>query len=186
MKTLLFSLLISALLILGCNEKTNVPTEPKSNSYTLIKLPPKSGLSVETIFSETKLINGNVGGDIELKRTYFTSNGGEVKIDCKLDIPQGCFSGEALITFTIDDQYAAASFSPHMVFNNPVKLQIKFDGLDPEELELVSGEYDFLYFDDNGNTETVEHDGVFVDESGGQITLGQAYLNHFSRYGWVR
>lgn len=186
MKTTLWTLLLSAILLWSCADTPNSPIESGRDSYQLIKLPPKSGLSVETIFSKTELIDGEEGGEILIKEVYIAADGHEVKIDAKLDIPQNAFTGVVYITFSIDDEYAAASFSPHMVFDEPVKLQMKFDGMDLKELNLKGQNYDFIYIDDNGKTETVEHAGIKVDNSGGQITLSNAFLNHFSRYCFTR
>jgi len=187
MKTALFSFLLATILLLvGCADTSISPIEPDSQSYQLIKLPPKSGMSVETIFSRTKLIDGEDGGVIKIKESYIADDGHRVRIDAKLKVPKNAFDGEVNITFTIDDEYAGASFSPEMVFDKPVELKMKFEGIDLEELNLSDGKYDFLYIDDNGNSETVLNDGIEVDESRGKIKLKKAFLNHFSRYCFTR
>ena len=187
MKTALFSLLLlPVLLIVSCTDTPISPIEPGSQSYQLIKLPPKSGLSVENIFSQTKRINGKNGGFIKIKESYVAADGHTVKIDAKLKVPNNAFVGNVNITFTIDDEYAAASFSPAMVFDKPLRLDLKFTGIDLEELNLTSGNYDFVYIDDEGNTETIQYDGVEVDESKGEISVQKAFLNHFSRYCFTR
>jgi hypothetical protein len=185
-KTTLFSFFFSALLLVGCTDTSISPIKPDNQSYQLIKLPPKSGLSVETIFSKTKLIDGEEGGEIKIKESYVAADGHIVKINAKLKVPENAFVGEVNITLTIDDEYAAASFSPEMVFDEPVELKMKFEGIDLEELNLTEGNYDFLYIANNGDTEIVLHDGIEVDESKGKIKLDKAYLNHFSRYCFTR
>ena len=186
MKTALWTLLLSAVLLWGCADTPNSRTESGSDSYQLIKLPPKSGLSVETIFSQTKLIDGAIGGKIKIIENYFAADGHVVIVQATLTVPPAAFTGSEYITMTIDDEFAAASFSPAMVFDNPVELDLKFIGIDFEELNLTSGNYDFLYIDDNGNTETVLYDGVFVDELQGKVRVQKANLNHFSRYCFTR
>ncbi|GMR25760.1 MAG: hypothetical protein BMS9Abin39_1087 [Ignavibacteria bacterium] len=187
MKTVLFSFLLTTILLLaGCADTSISPIESDSQSYQLIKLPPKSGLSVENIFSQTKLINGKIGGLIKIQERYVAANGNTVKIDAKLKVPNNAFVGNVNITITIDDEYAAVSFSPEMVFDKPLRLDLKFTGIDLEELNLTSGNYDFVYIDDDGNTEMIQYDGIEVDELKGEIRVQKAYLNHFSRYCFTR
>ena len=45
---------------------------------------------------------------------------------------------------------------------------------------------EFLYVDDNGNTETVPSNGVVVKQEIGQISVKKAMLSHFSRYAFGR
>jgi len=189
MKITLTILLLSALLLLGCADEPFSPIESDNHSYQLIKLPPRSGLSVETQFSVTKTIDGDKGGTIKLKESYVAEDGHTVKIDVQLKVKKHAYSGDVDITMTVDDVYAAIWFSPHMVFDKPVELKAKFEGINLEELALESGYYDFVYIDDNGNIELVEHDQIDVDEHKGKIKFhgrGKAKLYHFSRYGFTR
>jgi len=185
MKTALFSCLLSAVLLLGCADTSNTPVESDSHSYQLIKLPPKAGLSVETIFSTTKRIDGKRGGEIKIKKSYIAEDGHTVKIDAKLKVKKNSYEGNVDITFTIDDEFAAASFSPHMVFNKPLELDLKFEGIDLELLNLTQGDYDFVFIDDNGDIEITQYNGLHVNESKGKIWVTKANLNHFSRYGFT-
>jgi hypothetical protein len=186
MKLAFFSFLLLAIILIGCDDKPISPVESDSHSYNLIKLPPKSGFQVETIFSKTELIDGEKGGDIKIKESYETADGRKIKIDGKLKIKKHSFVGEVYITFTIDDQYAAASFSPEMVFDIPAELDLKFEGLDLQELNLTEGDYDFVYIDDNGNIEIIQRLGLHVKEDKGKIWVHKALLNHFSRYAFTR
>ena len=194
MKTILFSLFLSAFLVLGCAETPVSPIKSDSKLYSMNETTGNTPISaniddlpvVKTIHSKSKLIYGDIGGDIVVKANYRTEDGRRVTVDCKLSVPQWSFPGEAFITFTVDSKNCFASFSPHMVFDTPVKLQMKFEGIDLEELQLVSGQYDFVFIDVNGNIEPVPYQDFDVDESGGQICLGEALLSHFSRYAFVR
>ena len=86
----------------------------------------------------------------------------------------------------IDDQIAAAKFTPHMVFDIPVELKLEFEGISINEIQNIGRKYDFLYFDDNGNTEEVNHSDIIVVQWAGKIMVEQAFLNHFSRYAFTR
>ena len=87
---------------------------------------------------------------------------------------------------TIDDQFAAVSFTPEMVFSIPAELNLKFEGINLDTLNVVTGDYDFVYIDDYGNIELVAYNAIHVNESKGKIWVNKADINHFSRYGWIR
>ena len=206
MKTLLSLLVLPALLLVGCTDTSIAPIESDNQSYQLIKLPPKAGLSVENIFSITKTINGDKGGQIRIKERYKTEDGHTVKIDVKLKVKKKSFPGDVDITMTIDADYASVWFFPHMVFDKPVELQAKFEGISRENLGSTSGDYDFVFIDEDNNIELVEHDLIDVDEqhkakkvdTRGIYSLyfpinikfhgknGKAKLTHFSRYAFIR
>lgn len=185
MKITLTTLLLSALILLGCDDTPVSPLTEDNHSYQLIKLPKKSGMSVETIFSKTKTIDGEDGGKIKIREKYVAEDGHIVKIYAKLKVKEDSFDGEATITLTVDDEFAAVSFSPAMVFDKPVLLSLSFEGIDLEELNLTTGDYDFAFIDDNGNTEVVGYNAIHVNESQGKIWVTKAKLYHFSRYGFV-
>ena len=186
MKYLLSLLLVLLLSFFGCDLITeNNPTPEKVLNKQLIKLPPRSGLSVENTFSLTETIDGDKGGTMELNEEYYKENGDKVKIKAKLKIKKHSFEGTVDITLTVDDIYAAISFTPEMVFEKPLELDLKFEGIDLAPLGLTTGTYDFVFIDDHGNIELVAYNGLHVDEEKGKIWVNKAKLNHFSRYGFV-
>ena len=190
MKTSLMAFLLSALLLLGCNEipiqpeESEEPVVQSGESYELIQMPTKPAGT--PTFSATERIDGSKGGYVKIKESYATEDGDTVKIDVKLKIKKDCFSGNVDITMTVDDVYTAVLFSPKMVFDKPLELDFKYKGLDPDQLNLTSGNYDFLYIDDNGNTETIPSYGVKVNAELGEISVKKAKLSHFSRYAFIR
>lgn len=190
MKNSLFSFLLSALLLLGCNETPIQPEEPvvqsaeSGESYELIQMPTKPAGT--PTFSATETIDGSKGGQININEHFVTEDGDTVTIIVKLKVEKECFSGNVDITMTVDDVYTAVMFTPEMVFNKPVELDVKYKGLNPDQLILTSGNYEFLYIDNNGNTETVPSNGVVVKQEIGQISVKKAKLSHFSRYAFIR
>jgi hypothetical protein len=185
MKNTLFSLLFSAALLIGCSDSQVSPIESDSPSYSLIKLPKKSGMSVETIFSKTKRIDGKRGGEIRLDESYIAADGRTVEIHAKLKVKRNSYHGHVNITLTIDDDIAAASFTPTMVFDIPLELSLTFEGLDLDSLNLTTGDYDFVFIDNNGNTEVIGYNAIHVNENQGKIWVTKADLPHFSRYAFV-
>ena len=179
------TLLLFAFFLLGCADTPNSPVKNDDHSYQFIKLPKKSGMYVETIFSKTKTIDGDEGGQIIIRKSYVAEDGHTVKIYAKLKVKVDSFDGEVSITLTVDDEFAAVSFSPAMVFEEPVELTLWFEGIDLEELNLTTGDYDFVFIDDQGNTEVVGYNAIHVDESQDKIRVIKAKLYHFSRYSFV-
>lgn len=190
MKTALFSFLLLVFLLLGCNETPIQPLEPikpdapEDQTYDIIQIPPRADGGQS--FSATETIDGSKGGQIKIKESYVTENGDTVIIDVKLKIKKDCFSGIVDITMTVDDVYTAVQFTPEITFNYPVDLDVKYKGLDPDQLNLTSGSFEFLYIDDDGNTEAVPSNGVVVNKELGEIFVRKAELSHFSRYVFIR
>jgi len=87
---------------------------------------------------------------------------------------------------TVDDEFAAVSFTPAMVFSIPAELDLKFEGIDLAKLNAVTGDYEFVYISDAWVIEPVTYNVMNVDESKGKIWVNKADINHFSRYGWIR
>ena len=190
MKTTLFSFLLLVFLLLGCNETPIqpevqvVPVEPAEPIYEIIEMPTKpAGTPTYTV---TETIDGSKGGYLKIKESYITLDGDTVEIDVKLKIKKDCFAGIEDITMTMDDIYTAVRFAPEMVFDKPVELDVKYKGLDPNQLNITSGNYEFIYEDDEGNIETVPSYGVTVNAELGEIRVKKAKLSHFSRYVFIR
>ena len=182
MKITLTTLLLFAVFLLGCADTPLSPVKNDNHSYQMIKLPKKSGMSVETEFSVTETIDGAVGGIVRLNESYVAADGHTVYIDIKLNFKHDSFTGVVDFTITADDEFAAVHFFPAMVFNIPVELDLKFEGLD---LPLTSGDYDFVFIDDFGNIEIVAFNAIHVDEPQGKVWVTKADIPHFSRYAFV-
>jgi hypothetical protein len=190
MKTVLFSFLLSVLLLLGCNETPiqpdvlEEPVETEIETYEIIQIPPRAGGGPS--ITKTETIDGSKGGHVKFKENYITVDGDTVVVDVHLHAHKNSFSGIVDITVTVDDVYAAVKLTPPMIFNTHVDLDLKYKGLDPAQLNLPSGEYEFLYVDDEGNTETVPSHGVKINAEIGEISVKHAKLSHFSRYAFAR
>ena len=185
MKITLTTLLLFAIFLLGCADTPISPVKNDNHSYQMLKLPKKSDLSVEAIFSKTKTINGNQGGRIRIYKSYVAADGHTVFIYAKLRVRRNSFEGNVDITLTVDDEFAAVSFFPEMVFDKPVELSLMFKGIDLEGLNLTTGDYDFAFIDDNGNIEVVSYNAIHVNKARSKIWVTKAKLLHFSRYAFV-
>ena len=185
MKITLTILLLFAIFLLGCADTPISPVKNENHSYQLIKLPKKSDLAVETSFSVTDSIDGEAGGTITLSESYVAADGHTVSINIMLKIKPLSFTGIVDITLTADDEFAAVEFSPEMVFDKPLELNLTFIGLDLDSLNLTTGDYDFVFIDEYGNVEIIGYNAIHVNEYQGKLWVTKADLPHFSRYGFV-
>ncbi len=187
MKKLISFLFVTLLLILGCEQTTEVnspvnePQERVQNKQ-LITLPTSSGLAVETQ-TYTQNINGANWTEFQRTYSYQTSSGGTVYQIGDLDFFPGAFSGTKNISMTFNNGGAAMEFGPAMQFQAVVEYTYKITGLDltgvnPNTLE-------FVYIDSNGNMYAVENDYVTMNARTGMLMVKDAILPHFSRYGFV-
>ncbi len=187
MKKLLTLSLLSLLFFFGCNQDSEV-TSAVNNSpnpqLKLIPLPtPSGGLSVETLFTQDREIDGENGGTFIASFSYQGGPSGNVQCTSRLIFSPCAFDGVENITKTLDSETTAMIFGPSLQFNIPVKSSLRFYGLD---LTNVNPEtLDFVYIDANGNMYTCEYDTIEMNVGSGYLMVRNAQLNHFSRYGFV-
>ncbi len=94
------------------------------------------------------------------------------------------FNGQRNITLTIDRDHALVNCEPGMTFQHPLIMLQTFTGLDLSNYN--SEDIDFVYLNKNGDIEEVENAGIIVIKPTGTLTVLNAQIDHFSRYGWVR
>ena len=196
MCTKFFSIVFLILIIIACEETSNL-TDPPLNTtserlnkcstginYELIPLPEKSNLWEDSIFTVSQEIDGSVGGRIILDKYYIDEDGDSVLMKADLRIPAGSFKGNKTITLIVDKNYAQVHFYPSMVFDDTLKLFQSFEGLHLENYQ--TGVLDFVFIKDDGSIELVKKNGVQVIVPTGIVRVMNAKLIHFSRYGWIR
>ena len=187
MKNLLILSLFSIILFLGCNQETEI-TSPADNldnqQYKLIPLPANSsGLNIETLYTQSKDINGKYGGDFNADFSYQGGPFGLVTVESDLDFSPYSFQGTVNISQTLDSDYAVVSFAPSMQFYVPVEYDLKITGLDLSNVNPATLE--FVYIANDGTIYNCEYDSMTMDVSTGTIIVDDAELEHFSRYGFV-
>lgn len=153
-------------------------------NFALVPLPPKSPIYLDSIFTVSKLINGLLGGVITLNKSYISNDGKLVTMLIDMVIPPLSFLGQKRITLTIDDSLAIMHCEPGMNFSLPVVVLQTFTGLDLETYNPA--DLDFAYIGYNNTYETIAYDQIIVSKSLGLVSVVNAKINHFSRYGWVR
>ena len=186
MRKILIFLVLAGVLFFGCYDlKVNNANPPSKGDYSLVPIPARTGLSDEIIYSTTKTINGNVGGNITLNASYIGDNGQKVTLNLNMTFPAGAFNDEKTITLTADDHYAAVSCTPSMTFNKSVILDYSYSGLNIKNCDLPKDKNGFYFISDYGYLEPVVSSGFLIDKSSGNLSVTDAQINHFSRYGWT-
>ncbi len=181
-KKIILSLFALSLFFIGCsdlNTNTN-PVNSAISSKTAIKLPLKTGINIESVFSASQLISGSNGGSVQLHNSYMSGNT-QVTIDAELSVPAGAFTGSKTISMQIGDD-AAIDFSPSSVFNIPLVLNLKITGVDLTGIN--PNDINFYYFAQDGSVFSVQNDGITIVPQTGTLEITNAKLPHFSRYGW--
>ncbi len=198
MKYFLSAVILTFLLFGGCDQSSDPVTGPSSNlekspsgsiglavgNYDMIPLPSRSPIFEDSVFSVSKLINGLLGGNIVLNKTYISEDGKLVTMLVNLVVPPLAFNGQQNITLTIDCCFASVQCEPGMSFQIPLIMTQTFTGLNLKSYRAQ--DIDFVYIEDNGTIEDINNSAIIVEKLTGTLTVLNAQIPHFSRYGWVR
>jgi hypothetical protein len=185
MKRFIIFNLMAIVILFGCNPDTSVTSPDESASakqLKLIQMPAPKGLSIETVYTESKYINGYYGGSFAEQFNYQSTNG-TVVVNSQLVFPAYSFYGGKTITQTFNTETASLEFGPAMQFNNPVKYTLTISGIDLTGLNPNT--LDFVYVAQDGTITGVVYDAINMNVSTGTLQVVNAQLNHFSRYGFV-
>jgi hypothetical protein len=124
MRTTLTTLLLSAIVLMGCAENSSFLTSPEtqisqqSNSPNYIKLPAdlSQGFSVETVYFADKLIKGEKGGTIKLDVLIPRPGNplGDFVVHAKVNVQKNSFSANENRTFivSLDPEYCLLNITP--------------------------------------------------------------------------
>ena len=185
----LLSILFLFALFAGCQEQ-NIPVEPQESANSmlplekvLIPIPVNRNLTVETLYTTSKNIVGSEGGSISLELNYAGGNLGTVSIAANLEFPSGSFEGEKTFSLTFDDQYACLTLLPHTVFELSVLLNMTYQGLDLNTIDVQ--ELEFAFLGEDNSLELIDRDQISSDKNNGKLSMTNARIPHFSRYGFV-
>ena len=188
MKTILTTLLLSALLLVGCMDSSSdlispdVEINKQSTSPNWVKLPgdPGQGFSVETGYSASKLIKGKKGGVIKLKvkiHQHGSEFGNHFEVKAKVKVEKHAFPDDEERLFTItmnpDFAYLNISPSPHTLYKH-VTVDWEIKGIDVSEIDPAT--FDYLYFGDNSVSLTTVNQQLTVDYDKHKIKLKKGII----------
>ncbi len=185
MKKYISIIAVLSLFVIGCSNESVISPNSVSgeNSYKVIRLPLSTGMQVNKIYSDSKVIDGSVGGTLSLAGSYAGGPFGTVTVNSTLVFPAGSYSGTKTLSMTADDQYCASTFLPGMSFAKAGIYNITYTGVDLTGINPSSVK--FVYLKQDGTLEYPVHEGITVESNIGKISVKNAKLNHFSRYGFV-
>ncbi len=137
------------------------------------------GLQIEEQITVCKSINGESGGIFN-----FNDRPDDIKINGKLSVPTGAYSGNLNICIVMDGQTTFLDFQPSYDFLNPLFLDLTYKdvdltGVDPEKLE-------FYYLSESGLMLPAEYESKVIDFEKGTLKVNKVKIYHFSRYGWAK
>ena len=184
-KILAAALILIAGTYFGCSDNIT-STEPSlktASSVSWIALSKNSALAKEGNLSVSEKIVGNKGGDLSLSGSYPGAGYNTVYVNAELTVPKRAYHGAKTLTMEIGDD-AVVDLYPQMTFDNPLNLNLTFSGLDLTGVN--PSEVNFYYIDPDGNLEIAENDGITVDIANGTLSVKNAKIPHFSRYGFAK
>jgi hypothetical protein len=190
---------VLTLLFLSCTE--NPPTGITDNStqslssagaITFIPLPASSSLKKEIQISDSKAINAEKGGKLEVSDTYQGKNG-TVSVSASLTVPKNALPCDETLTMTLGEETVSGSvdviFGPHGTkFLVPALLNIDAHGLDLSMIPPNANVQLYYLNLDNNTYELMVVKKTSFDIKQGQIKCQDGQLPHFSRYafGYVK
>lgn len=187
MKKLLVLFALVGLFFAGCQDQISGPVESNNSQTSLSKgLDISLPLSSAAEYSVTQTIDGEKGGNITFLHSRIGLSGIET-VYINLSFKKKAFEGSKDITVTVNFDDATISFTPHIEKfgkNNSVTLDASYTGINLNRLNLDSKRIDFYFFGDDGSKELIRNNGIKYSKKDNSVSVKNANLDHFSRYGW--
>jgi hypothetical protein len=185
MKKLIVILAVIIPLFVGCSDSIVNPglVNQTTNQKSWISLPKNSQMSIESNYSASKVIDGDIGGSVELNVNYVTTRGVNVIISAVIEVPAGAYSGEKNIQMIINSDNGTATFYPSPeTFNKPLLFSIRISGVNLSGVDPKS--IDYVYLAPDGSFAPIEYKNLVIND--GVLIVYKALIPHFSMYGWCR
>lgn len=203
MKILITLAALFLIILPGCNDNSSNLVTPEENSQfgkpNWVKLPTdiSQGMSIETQFSATKMIEGKKGGEVKLEINIKRPGHqfGDFKVKAKVKVKKNSFPDgeERLFSITLDTENAFLNIipSPHTL-DKHIEVECEIKGIDVSGIDPET--FDFVYIADNNEVLETDKDEIDVDFNKHKIKVKKAKIHpvpsHLSppgnRYGWVR
>ena len=193
MKKLLVSAVLVSLFLFGCSQDANInqPVQQQTQQVqqvspqkSVIKLPADHKLLTEAQLTIGKRINGEYGGLIMGSKIIPSNNWHFNVMFASLYVPAGAFEGTKYINAIFDNSDASIQFTPSpMDFDKPLSLTFSVSGLDFSGINLDN--VDFVYITPQGDYEKIEYSYISKDAATGTLTVFNAKIPHFSRFGFI-
>ena len=204
MKITLTTLLLSALLLVGCSDDSSFLTSPESeftqqsNSPNWVKLPTNlgSGFSIETTYSSSKMINGQDGGMISLDVIIPRPGNelGDYESHIRVFVEKESFPDQEnrLFTITLDPDYALLNITPSpSTLLKHIRIDWTLKGIDVSQIDPDT--FGFIYVGDNSEILETENQVLQLNSIRNWIKIKKAEIivptdetPDGARYGFTR
>ena len=167
MKITLTTLLLSALILVGCADDSSFLTSPEtqitqqSNSPNFIQLPSDlgQGFGVESEYSVEQIIMGKTGGMIKLDVIIPRPGNplGDFEIHAKVTVQKNSFPAEENRTFTVsvDPEYCMINVTPSpSTLDKQLVVDLYVKGIDASQINPDT--FGFVFVGDNSDVLTTE------------------------------
>lgn len=187
MKNYLTILLLSAgLFLVGCSNDSSLigPTQQvvqSTNSF--VQLSDDLSLQKDDPLYIVQTVNGDNGGQIDIVGSF---DKGKIQVNGTLTVPTGAYSGNLTITILMEGKEAVIDFGPSShTFASPLLLTMEITGVKIKKKD--QDQIHFVYLDNDGTITPVEMLGTTVANSSDRmLSVYDAPISHFSRYGWSK
>ena len=178
MKSIILSFFIAVgLFFAGCSDQSSISSPQQDPQLSIMQM--SNGLHKPVTIK--KNIDGTVGGQIDMAGSF----DGVVSVDASLTVPAGAFQGSMDISMYMEGSLAVIDFGPTpFTFDIPLNFSMTISGLN---LIGVDKKLQFVYIAPNGSLQPIELNGTTnVDQVNDRLTVTNAQIPHFSRYGWAK
>jgi hypothetical protein len=186
MKNILTFLLIGlGLIILSCSENNQNNNPVQTKFSTEFDHPVLT--DGENIFIIRTSIDGAVGGEINVDTSMINLSGDLVRIQLGLKFDSLTFKDVRSIKIIPNINDATIQFSPHIVFDKPVKLSLEYTGINLADLGFSGNDIiKFVFINDDGSLEPLDYSFCQINWPQQSLRVSNAKLSHFSRYGFIK
>ena len=187
MKITLTTLLLSALVLVGCADDSSFLTSPEtqntqqSNSPNFIQLPTDlgPGFGDETEYSSEKLIKGNTGGMIKLDVIIPRPGNplGDFEIHAKVIVQKNSFPAEENRTFTVslDPEYCLLNITPSPnTLDKQLVVDLYVKGIDATQINPDT--FGFIFVADNSDIMETESETLQLNSQANWFRVKSAKI----------
>ena len=188
MKTLLFSLLLSFILLNSCTDdsseliSTDEQITKESTSPNWVKLPGDKGkdFSTDSKYSAQKIINGKEGGvinlNVKIERPKHKLGNFEIKTTVTVEKHSFPDDEERLFTVTLNPNDAFLKISPSPnTLNKHIKVDWEIQGFDVSD--IISNKFNFYYIGYLNEMVETSKEELTVDYRNHKIKVKNAIIN---------
>jgi hypothetical protein len=179
-------------LLIGCSDSSVNPQNENQNTNlsqnnvakkSWIILPKNENARPDSDYSASKVIDGTVGGMVELNVNYVVKGSVNVIIDASIEVPAGAYAGEKDIAMYINSINGTAAFYPSPeTFNKPLTFNLRISGVDLNGVDPKT--IDYVYLAPDGTFQRIEYKNLVINS--GILIVEGGLIPHFSIYGWCR